>query len=176
MKLELAGIIDRPGSSVSFDYTMDCSDLEVNFVFPFPRPVRVCGEVRNDAGILTLECDVTGEMEFDCFRCAEHTVREYFLPVDATVVTEVANPDDLETSDLLVTDADGAVELDSFLRDTMVLESDMLFLCREDCKGICPTCGKNLNLGPCGCKPEGDHRLDSLRELLERKRGEDAGE
>lgn len=160
MKLELAGIIEKPGSSVSFDYTMDCSDLEVNFVFPFPRPVRVCGEVRNDAGILTLECDVTGEMEFDCFRCTEHTVRDYFLPVDATVVT----------------DADGAVELDGFLRDTMVLESDMLFLCRDDCKGICPTCGKNLNLGPCECRPEGDHRLDSLRELLERKRGEDAGE
>ena len=173
MKLELAGIIDKPGTSVPFDYTIDCSDLEVNFVNPFPRPLTVSGEVRNDAGVLTLDAGVEGEMEFDCFRCAEHTVKDYFLDILATVNTELANPDDFDNSDVVLIAEDNTLELDDFIREQIILESDMLFLCDEDCKGVCPTCGKNLNHGPCDCKPEGDHRLDALRELLEKKRGED---
>ena len=40
-------------------------------------------------------------------------------------------------------------------------------LCREDCKGLCPRCGKNLNEGPCGCSAPGDPRLAVLAQLLE---------
>ncbi len=42
-------------------------------------------------------------------------------------------------------------------------------LCKEDCKGLCPTCGKDLNEGPCGCKKELDPRLAVLAKLLDKK-------
>ena len=40
-------------------------------------------------------------------------------------------------------------------------------LCRDDCRGLCPKCGKNLNEGPCGCTKDGDPRLAVLSRLLE---------
>jgi uncharacterized protein len=42
------------------------------------------------------------------------------------------------------------------------------FLCREDCKGLCARCGKNLNLGPCGCGKEIDPRFAVLEQLLDK--------
>ena len=44
-----------------------------------------------------------------------------------------------------------------------------VFLCSEDCKGLCAVCGKNLNEGPCDCKPEPDPRLAVLAQLLKDK-------
>ena len=44
---------------------------------------------------------------------------------------------------------------------------EMAVLCREDCKGLCPHCGKDLNEGPCGCEPRQiDPRLEALKKLL----------
>jgi uncharacterized protein len=45
-------------------------------------------------------------------------------------------------------------------------------LCRPDCKGLCPECGKNLNEGACGCSPDtGDPRLAALRQLKVKHQG-----
>lgn len=173
MRLELAGIIEHPGSSLPFDYTIDLSDLEINFQKPFKKPLEVHGEVRNTAGVLELWAEVDGEMEFDCSRCAEHTVAPYSLDVETTLARELANPDDFANVDMVLLDGDLSFELDEVIRDAAILESDMLFLCREDCKGVCPTCGKNLNDGPCNCKPETDPRLAALQDLLDEMKREE---
>lgn len=173
MRLELAGIIEHPGSSLPFDYTIDLSDLEINFQKPFKKPLEVHGEVRNTAGVLELWAEVDGEMEFDCSRCAEHTVAPYSLDVETTLMRELANPDDFANVDMVLLDSDLSFELDEVIRDAAILESDMLFLCREDCKGVCPTCGKNLNDGPCNCKPETDPRFAALQDLLDEMKREE---
>ena len=52
-------------------------------------------------------------------------------------------------------------------REAVILELPMRFLCSEDCKGLCPGCGSNLNNGPCDCvKTEGDQRWAPLKKLL----------
>lgn len=173
MRLELAGIIEHPGSSLPFDYTIDLSNLEINFQKPFKKPLEVHGEVRNTAGVLELWAEVDGEMEFDCSRCAEHTVAPYSLDVETTLTRELANPDDFANVDVVLLDSDLSFELDEVIRDAAILESDMLFLCREDCKGVCPTCGKNLNDGPCDCKPETDPRFAALQDLLDEMKREE---
>jgi len=59
------------------------------------------------------------------------------------------------------------VDLTSNIREDIILELPQRALCAEDCKGLCPHCGKDLNKGPCRCKqPEGDlrwHALDNLK-------------
>ena len=59
-----------------------------------------------------------------------------------------------------VRNAAGVLELELTARST---------LCSEDCKGLCPRCGADLNLGPCSCKKETDPRLAVLAKLLENK-------
>ena len=59
------------------------------------------------------------------------------------------------------------VDLTEELRESIILGLPTYPVCREDCRGVCPQCGKNLNEGPCACVPEcRDERwsvLDSLR-------------
>lgn len=45
------------------------------------------------------------------------------------------------------------LSLDKMVYDAIVLSLPHQLLCREDCKGICPACGQNLNNGSCGCEP-----------------------
>ena len=58
------------------------------------------------------------------------------------------------------------IDLGHLMREQMYLALPMKPLCRDDCRGLCPTCGANLNLGTCGCKHEWeDPRLAVLKRL-----------
>ena len=55
------------------------------------------------------------------------------------------------------------IELEPLLREQFVLSLPYAPLCREDCKGLCPTCGTNLNESTCNCTPsKTDSRWDAL--------------
>jgi uncharacterized protein len=62
------------------------------------------------------------------------------------------------------------LDLEPLARDAVLLELPQAPLCTEDCLGLCPRCGVDLNRSPCNCPPETDPRwaaLDSLRQPLE---------
>jgi uncharacterized protein len=60
----------------------------------------------------------------------------------------------------------GGMELEDVLRERVLLALPMQRICSEDCRGICPVCGKNRNDGACECKPETtDDRWGALRKL-----------
>ena len=54
------------------------------------------------------------------------------------------------------------VDLAELARDAFILDMDTKTLCSEDCKGLCPGCGVNLNREPCRCKKQVDPRLAAL--------------
>ena len=56
--------------------------------------------------------------------------------------------------------------MDEQLLELLELEFPRKILCREDCRGLCPHCGHDLNLGPCDCKPEIDPRWEPLQAIL----------
>ena len=62
---------------------------------------------------------------------------------------------------------DDQLDLDQLLTEDILLDVPSKFLCSPGCKGLCPTCGKNLNQGPCGCERDTvDPRLAVLKDLL----------
>ena len=71
-------------------------------------------------------------------------------------------------SDEIVLLEDGAVDVGELARTAFILEMDAKTLCSEDCKGLCPGCGVDLNQGSCTCKKEVDPRLAVLARLLEK--------
>jgi uncharacterized protein len=75
------------------------------------------------------------------------------------------SPDDIENSDIVLIE-NASVDIDEVVSSAIILESDMQLLCSEDCKGLCPVCGKNLNEGPCDCPPETDPRLEKLKQFM----------
>ena len=81
-------------------------------------------------------------------------------------------PFDSEADELIVKLVDGAPEINlaGLLWEEFVLALPVRPLCKPDCKGLCPDCGKNLNEGSCSCvRDEGDPRLAALRGLKVKK-------
>jgi uncharacterized protein len=112
-------------------------------------------------------------LEFECTRCLKHfeqqmhvLFEERFYPT-LDVVTGVAltPPDDGE--DAFPIDAHHLIDLTEAIRQHVLLDIPMVTLCKEDCAGLCPQCGKDLNEGPCNCQPEIDARLSVLQSLLQ---------
>ena len=66
----------------------------------------------------------------------------------------------------------GTVDVGDLARTAFLLDMDTKPLCSEDCKGLCPRCGADLNLGPCSCGKETDPRLAVLAKLLENRENE----
>ena len=166
MLLGLAKILDCPGASVSFSTSVDLSDLRYGVSYPVSEPVLAQGMVRNTAGVLVMEGELTTTIHGTCDRCARDFDREVSFPINVVLVTEMA---DEENEDEWVFPLEGdSADLDDIVRTVFVLNLDSKLLCREDCKGICQRCGKNLNDGPCSCQKELDPRFAALKQLLEK--------
>ena len=88
---------------------------------------------------------------------------------DRTVDSLLAETlEDEENDEILLLD-NGTVDLDEVFTTALVLAMDSKHVCSEDCKGLCATCGADLNEGPCGCKPEIDPRFAALAQLLDKE-------
>ena len=74
--------------------------------------------------------------------------------------------EDEENDEIILLDGT-ELDLDQVVTEAFVLEMDTKNLCSDDCKGLCAKCGADLNLGPCGCRPEVDPRLAALAQLLD---------
>ena len=164
MRLGLSQIIDRPGESISYSAVVDLSDLQYGTCFPVTEPVKAEGTVRNTAGVLVMKGAITTCIHGICDRCAAEFDREVEIPVDAVLVTELANEEN-EDEWVFTLEGDSA-DLDDIVRTIFVLNMDSKLLCSDDCKGMCCRCGKNLNDGPCSCEKEIDPRLAALKQLL----------
>ena len=166
MLLGLSKIIDCPGASVSFQTSVDLSDLCYGVTYPVSEPVLAQGTVRNTAGVLVMTGDIHTCIHGVCDRCAADFDRDIFFPIEVVLVTEMANE---ENEDEWVFPLEGdSADLDDIVRTVFVLNLDSKLLCKEDCKGICHRCGKNLNDGPCNCQKELDPRFAALKQLLEK--------
>ena len=166
MLLGLSKIIDCPGQSIPFSVSVDLSDLCYGVSYPVSEPVLAQGTVRNTAGVLMMEGQVRTTIHGICDRCAGSFDQEVTFPIDVVLVTELANE---ENEDEWVFPLEGdSADLDDIVRTVFVLNLDSKLLCKEDCKGLCPKCGKNLNDGPCNCQKELDPRFAALKQLLEK--------
>ena len=164
MRLGLSQIIDRPGESISYSAVVDLSDLQYGTCFPVTEPVKASGTVRNTAGVLVMKGEITTCIHGICDRCAAEFDREMIIPIDAVLVTELANEEN-EDEWVFTLEGDSA-DLDDIVRTIFVLNMDSKLLCSDDCKGLCCGCGKNLNFETCSCEKEIDPRLAALKQLL----------
>lgn len=140
-------------------------------------PVAVAFDIHKDKDKFRLVGTVDTELELGCSRCLEpfrmpvHSEFDLrYLPsseASAEAEQEVEE-DDLETSYY----QDDQIDLNELLREQFYLALPMKPLCQDNCKGLCPQCGTNLNTGTCDCAPAWeDPRLAPLRNL---KRANDA--
>lgn len=163
MRLSLREILYTPGLSMPFDYFMDLSHLDFYGKKPAFKPLRVCGQVRNTAGVLRLEGEASTTLALVCDRCGKSFFRDKSVSFDTMLAARLENE---ANDDIVLLDGD-SLDLDAYVTEEFVLAMDTKNLCTDDCRGLCPGCGVNLNEVPCRCKPEIDPRLAALSQLLD---------
>jgi len=164
MHLDLRDIIHVPGARKAFACELDLREVALFGEKPFQNPIRVSGVVRNMAGALQLEGRAVTTMDLRCDRCLKPITLELDVPVETLLAEELED----EENDEIVLLEDGGVDIDEVFAPACIFAMEGKHLCREDCKGLCPTCGKDLNEGPCACRKELDPRLAVLAKLLDK--------
>lgn len=130
-------------------------------------PAKVVARVEKSGSRVSVKGTVTARMELQCSRCLREFEREVSMPVDLVYrpVEELAG----ESPELAMEEMDTgfyeADELDTgaMTAEQLLLSVPMKVLCSDACKGICPVCGRDLNVEGCVC-PDG-----GAREAEERK-------
>lgn len=163
MLIDVRPILHTPGKRLDFQFQLDLSDLDFNGRTPVREPVAVSGHVRNSADVLDLELTAKTTLDAVCDRCGKEFRQEKSVLYRCVLAEEVQNED----NDEIVLLENGKVDAEDLARTAFILDMDTKTLCSEDCKGLCPRCGADLNLGPCSCKKEIDPRMAALAKLLE---------
>ena len=118
--------------------------------------------------------DFATTVEVTCARCLEPVVEDVATKFDLLYRPQGA---DAGKEELSVTAAEAEVGyyrgegllLEDVLREQVLLALPLKAICREDCKGLCPHCGRNLNQERCNCaEPVEDPRWSALKDLREK--------
>ena len=163
MTLDLRRIFATDGAVTPISYEMDMSSVDRAGIFPLKKPVSVHGSVSNKADTVQLELEIRYEYTAGCDRCGVETTREYTVSLNRALAVSIEG----EESDTIITVPDMRLDVDELVFTEVFMDLPTKFLCKEDCRGICPKCGKNLNEGKCNCpEREIDPRLAALADLL----------
>jgi uncharacterized protein len=130
-------------------------------------PVRL---MHTQGGVL-VQGKLHAEVMLACSRCVEPVVvpldvelEEIFTPTIDILTGRLVQSEEEDRA--LWIDDRHILDLTEVLRQNILLTLPMHVLCSEDCRGLCPVCGQNLNQGSCGCTPEPDARWAALLDLL----------
>jgi uncharacterized protein len=154
-----------------FDLKLAPEDLELSDEsFSFSGPVQVSLRISRSIETFTIEgaihCPTTGE----CCRCLEPVEQSVEASMRLLMQRKQASEEELEAvedQEFEILDP-GAREIDlkAFIREDIILELPPRVFCAEDCKGLCPQCGLDLNKGLCSCREgTGDARWAALGKI-----------
>jgi uncharacterized protein len=166
LKLSVAEILGRPGSYRDLRLQPHLSGVGTTLARladePFDAELRLESVVE---GILVTG-DLDASLVAQCSRCLKDL--DSGLEIDVCELYYAPGSEQAEDDSYRISGTD--LDLEPMLRDAVTLALPLVPLCKEDCKGLCARCGKDLNQGPCDCTEETkDPRwaeLDALRDQL----------
>ena len=168
MKLDITRGIQKKGVDVPFDLVDSWGEDRWNGdTIAYVRPVVFSGTYMLADDTVLVRGTARARIQSPCARCLAPAFTEVSAEVDEAFRRDNGEePQDAD--DDQYTYSGHVLELDEAVRTALLLELPSRILCKEDCKGLCPTCGKNLNLGPCGCRKQIDPRFAVLEQLLDK--------
>ncbi len=162
LRLNVGFLINQPVGT-SRDFLFDIPyihlepDLDLGDLSGFVRVTRT-------AQGLLVQVKKRATLLAECVRCL--TEFRQPLEVDFTELYTFLRKANPETD--LILPENAQINLGPLLREYMFLEVPIKPICSPDCKGLCPTCGENLNITSCGHQAEtSDSRLSVLKSLLD---------
>jgi uncharacterized protein len=159
-----------------FERVYDPGEIPADDSFRIGAPVALAFDIFKDGNRFHLVGGVKTTLELPCGRCLEPLTLDVDEPFDLRYQPRAENTgegerelagDDMSTAFY----DDDTIDLEQLMKEQFHLAVPMKPLCREDCRGLCPECGTNLNRGACACTHRWqDPRLDALRQLGQKHR------
>lgn len=126
------------------------------------KPIQIKGKVDIAQGVAELKLSVSTCLLYTCSRCLEPFETELDLVVD-----EKVSKDEQEDESIITLEEGDVLDIRDVVMNNIYLALPLKVLCKEDCKGLCQDCGKNLNEGQCSCThDEVDPRLSALKDMF----------
>lgn len=140
MKIATRLLREGVATPVHEEYNPKALDLEfVDLIYS--NGLQMEGSVEKYSDTLTFRGRLKSQVKHICARCLREIVNDVDRPFE--LVYDIKGKEEIETLD--------------DLREILILDHPIRFLCREDCAGLCPRCGENLNEGPCRCSKVKEH-------------------
>ncbi|MGI6643852.1 MAG: YceD family protein [Bacillota bacterium] len=165
MKIDVSSILGKPGSSLPIEALGDLGS--VGEELGLCGPVTVGGVATSLGKDVYVQCRAEGETELVCSRCLSPFLKAFAVDCEGKFVDHATSAEEQETEVEIFPLEGTFCGLDEMIGHEIVLNLPMKPLCTDECKGLCPACGGNLNEGDCGCQKEevGPSRFG--RKLLE---------
>lgn len=159
--LDLKKLLDGSKDSVTVSRTVeDCSFLDGIDC----GTAKVDAVITNHSGLIVLEGEIKPDLTVFCARCGKQFGYSEPIKLYAKITDKLANDDE----DEFIIMENFAVDIDEIVRSALILEAPTRYICKEDCKGLCPKCGCDLNLRNCGCDiSDRDSRWDVLKDFFD---------
>jgi len=123
-------------------------------------PVSIKGIITNESGILKINGTIDYKLELKCHRCLKEMFKNFKLNINEGF----SNAEGVQTD--FYKFSDNEIDLTEMVLDVIITSIPMKVLCNEECKGLCSSCGNNLNNKACSCKNEDyDPRFEKLRQF-----------
>ncbi len=150
--VDIQGILSGAGQVLTLHEHVPLESFEG---IEFPEPAQIDLELKCADRILMVEGQIQATAEGDCDACLEHVERQLVVEVDERLDPEIdRKADPFGEGNVLV---DGKLDIADLARQVVLTVLPMGLRCTDDCKGLCGSCGANLNAGACAC---GDHNSD----------------
>jgi len=148
-------IIDVKTLSVDAPQNFECSsicNLSEDYGVVSPFKVKIGGKLtKSEEKTILVEGELVAELKLTCGRCLEAVDYELLTDFDAEVSKG---------------EGESTVDISAQVDEQIILEIPQKVLCSEDCKGLCPSCGANLNYEGCSCEHDIDLRFDLLKNMF----------
>lgn len=162
MKIDVAPLFWRNGASVPVELTGRMENSDYPGVVEFVEPVKIEGTLKNENEVFVLEAKGGTVASLRCDRCLAPVRKELCFEIEERFAHTGRENEETETF------SGDQIDLADFVKRGVMEVLPMKVLCREDCKGLCPVCGKDLNEGDCECDTTyRDPRFESLRALFD---------
>jgi uncharacterized protein len=157
----------RPGEEYRDEIDLELEPFELGGERYLPVPDTVPAElgITRASNLTVLELGFTARLHVACYRCLGVAVLVVQIAAREYQATNPGEAEELRTPYL----TDDNLDLGAWSRDAVALELPEKILCRADCAGLCPVCGKNLNEEP---HEHAEERSDSRWSALEALREE----
>ena len=166
MIIDVSSILKVSGGKIDINCEIDLSSAEfMGTVYKFTSPVTVKGSIANNGKSLFLRAECNGKMQTQCARCLKDIEETFYFPLEEQLIQN-DDADINEDEDVIVFDG-YSFELDEIVSSNFLMNINGSYLCKEDCMGLCPSCGKNLNEGDCSCENiDIDPRWSTLLDIM----------